>query len=156
MINKLYRDKIRIVVIGYKNENDKLDMLNGVIFEYVKPVSIIHYYKQLSSMQIDLLLIPLINDAHNSESEDYTLYLEASTFKIPIITPDIYPYNKLITNELNGFIFGQRENFIPYLRELLNEKLSMLRPCGLKAQEDVFANFNYSNENIQVLSSAFI
>jgi hypothetical protein len=143
-------------LFGYKNETDKLDMLNGVIFEYVKPVSTVHYFKQFSSMQIDLLFIPLINDAHNATSEDYPLYLEASAFKIPIIVPDIYPYNKLITDELNGFIFGQRENFIPYLRELLNEKLSMLRPCGLKAQEDVFANFNYSNENIQVLSSAFV
>lgn len=154
-INSLYKDKIRIVVLGYKTENDKLNMLKDVVFEYVKPVSIIHYFKQLASLQIDLLFIPLINNKYNATSENYNKYLEAGVFKIPIIAPDIYPYNKLINDEVNGFIYGDRENFIPYLKELLHNKLSMLRPCGIKAQEDVFNNFNYSKENIDVLSSAF-
>lgn len=155
-INALYRDKIRLIVMGYKNENDRLNMLKGVIFEYVKPVSIIHYFKQLASMQIDLLFIPLINNKYNATSENYNKYLEAGVFKVPIIAPDIYPYNKLITNEVNGFVYGQREDFIPYLRELLHKKSAIIKPCGIKAQEDVFENFNYSAENLDVLSSVFL
>lgn len=154
-INKLYRDRIRIVVMGYKNENDKLNMLDGVIFEYVKPVSIIHFYKQLASLQIDLLFIPLINNVYNQSSEDSDKYLNAGAFRIPVIAPDIYPYHTLISDEVNGFIFGQRENFIPYLRELLHKKLQLIRTCGLNAQEDV-KNFNYSKDNIDILSSAFV
>lgn len=154
-INKLYRDRIRIVVMGYKNENDKLNMLDGVIFEYVKPVSIIHFYKQLASLQIDLLFIPLINNVYNQSSEDSDKYLNAGAFRIPVIAPDMYPYHTLISDEVNGFIFGQRENFIPYLRELLHKKLQLIRTCGLNAQEDV-KNFNYSKDNIDILSSAFV
>lgn len=155
-INKLYREKIRIVVLGYKRENDRLNMLEGVIFEYVKPVSVVHYFKQLASMQIDLLFIPLINNLHNATSEDYEKYLEAGVLKIPIIAPDIYPYNKLIQNENNGFIFGNRDSFIKYLQDLLHNKLSMIRPCALRAHDDVVKNFNYSVDNINVLSSAFM
>jgi len=152
----MYKEKIRIVVLGYKSENDKLNMLKGVIFEYVKPVSIVHYFKQLSSLQIDLLFIPLVNNKYNATSENYNKYLEAGVFRIPLLAPDIYPYNKIIKSEVNGFIFGQRENFIPYLRDLLVNKLSKIRECGAKAQEDVFKNFNYSVQNIEVLSSAFM
>lgn len=154
-INKLYREKIRIVVLGYKTENDRLDMLNGVIFEYVKPVTIVHYFKQLASMQIDLLFIPLINNEYNATSENFNKYLEAGVFKIPVIAPDIYPYNKLISSEVNGFVFGNREEFIPYLRDLLHNKLSILKQVGARAMEDVATNFNYSSENIKILSSAF-
>ncbi len=155
-INKMYRDKIRIVVLGYKNENDRLNMLKGVIYEYVKPVSIVHYFKQLASMQIDLLFIPLINNLYNATSENYNKYLEAGVFKVPIIAPDIYPYNRLITHENNGFIFSKRETFIPYLMDLLANKPDLIKSCGKMAQGDVFKNFNYSVENIEVLSSAFV
>lgn len=155
-INKMYRDKIRIVVMGYKNDKDRLNMMKGVIFEYVKPVSIVHYFKQLAAMQIDLLFVPLINNLYNATSENYNKYLEAGVFKIPLITPDIYPYNQLITNEHNGFIFGKRENFIPYLIDLLANKPDFIKSCGERAREDVFKNFNYSVENIGVLSSAFV
>jgi hypothetical protein len=156
LINEVYKEKIRIIVLGYKEENDRLNMLQGVIFEYVKPVSIIHYFKQLAMMKIDLLFIPLINNKYNATSENYNKYLEASLFKIPLIAPDIYPYNKVIINEVNGFIFGQRENFIPYLKNLLSKKINLIKICGENAQNDVFKNFNYSKQNIEYLSSIFI
>lgn len=154
-INKIYREKIRIVVLGYKKENDRINMLDGVIYEYVKPVSIIHYFKQLSSMEINLLFIPLINNQYNATSENYNKYMEAGTFKIPIIAPDINPYNKVIKNEVNGFIFGNREEFIPFLHDLLRNKFPLIKTCGINAQEDVFTNFNYSPDNIHLLSSYF-
>lgn len=156
IINSLYGEKIRIVVLGYKNENDKLNMFNGVVFEYIKPVSIIHYFKQLSSMGINILFIPLINNKYNSTSENYNKYLEAGVFGIPIITTNIYPYNKIIIHEKNGFIFDKKDDFIPYLRELLHKKINLIKECGITAQQDVVNNFNYSVENIDVLSSAFV
>ena len=55
-INKLYGDKVSIVLLGYKPEEDKLNALDNVEFEYYKPVSIIHYFKYLKDAKIDLLL----------------------------------------------------------------------------------------------------
>lgn len=155
-INKLYKEKIRIVVLGYKKELDTHDVFKGVVFEYVKPVSVVHYFKQLVSLRIDILFIPLIINKYNSTSENYNKYLEAGVFKIPVMTPNIYPYNKVVNHEQNGFVFDKREDFIPYLRDLLHTKIHLIKSCGENAQKDVFDNFNYSVENVNVLSSAFV
>lgn len=154
-INRKYKDKVRLVFIGYKPEADRLGMLKGVIFEYVKPVSIVHYFKQLNFMKIDLLFIPLINNKFNATSENYNKYLEAGIFKIPVIAPDIYPYHKIIKSGKNGFIYGNREQFIPYLQDLLMTKLKTIKPCGEEAYNLVVNEFNYSEKNIHALSQHF-
>jgi hypothetical protein len=144
-----------LVFFGYRHEADSLKMLDGVIFEYVKPVSINHYFKQLASLKLDMLFIPLINSKFNVTSEDFNKYLEASLLKIPVLAPDIYPYNKVIKSEVNGFIYGQRENFIAYIQELFSKKLKLIRGCANNANHDVVTNFNYSADNIKILSSYF-
>lgn len=154
-INKLYRDKITLVFFGYRPEDDILHALDGVNFEYVKPVSIVHYFKQLNSLTIDLLFIPLIKNTYNITSENYNKYLEASVLKIPIIVPDIYPYNKLIRDTINGFMFPDREQFIPYLKNLLANQLGLIRLCANHANKDVIENYNYSEKNMQIISNIF-
>jgi len=154
-INRMYKDKIDLVFFGYKPEEDILDALDGVNFEYVKPVSIVHYFKQLNSLNIDLLLIPMIKSLFNTTSENYNKYLEASVLRIPIIAPDVYPYNKIIKDKINGFIFGEREQFVPYLKNLLLTELGLIRLCANHANKDVVEKFNYSQNNMQIISNLF-
>jgi glycosyltransferase involved in cell wall biosynthesis len=154
-INKMYKDRITFVFFGYRPEDDFIDSLEGVNFEYVKPVSIVHYFKQLHSLNIHLLLIPLIKDTFNTTSENYNKYLEASALRIPVIAPDVYPYNKIIKDKINGFIFGDREHFIPYLKDLLGTQLGLVRLCANHANKDVLENFNYSEKNMQIISNIF-
>lgn len=154
-INKMYKDRIEFVFFGYKPEDDTIGALDGVNFEYIKPVSIVHYFKQLNSLTIDLLFIPLIKGVYNTTSENYNKYLEASALKIPVITPDIYPYNKIIKDKINGFVFGEREQFVPYLKNLLATELGLIRLCANHANKDVVENFNYSPKNMQIISNLF-
>jgi hypothetical protein len=154
-INKLYRDKITLVFFGYRPEDDVLNALEGVDFEYVKPVSIVHYYKQLNSLTIDLLFIPLIKNVFNTTSEDYKKYLEAGALRIPVIVSDVYPYNKLIKDTINGFVFPEREQFINYLKNLLATQLGLVRLCANHANKDVVENYNYSQKNMQIIANLF-
>lgn len=154
-INKMYKDKITLVFFGYRPEDDVINALDGVNFEYVKPVSIVHYFKQLNSLTIDLLFIPLIKNIFNITSENYNKYLEASVLRIPVITPDIYPYNKIIKDKINGFLFTDREQFVPYLKDLLATQLGLIRLCANHANKDVVEKFNYSQGNMQIISNLF-
>src|SRR5258708_7714813 len=101
-INRLYEDKVKLLFFGYRPENDKTNMLDGVVFEYVKPVSKIHYFKQLKACEIDLLFVPLINNTYNITSEDHDKFMEAGLMEIPIITIEIYPYSQLIASSKEG------------------------------------------------------
>src|SRR4051812_40417306 len=69
-INKLYPTKVNLIFFGYRPEDDTNNALKGVTFEYVKPVSIIHYFKQLKALDFDLLFIPLIQNVYNATSEN--------------------------------------------------------------------------------------
>jgi glycosyltransferase involved in cell wall biosynthesis len=161
-INKLYGDKVSIVLLGYKPEDDKLNALDNVEFEYYKPVSIIHYFKYLKDANIDLLFIPLIHNIYNATSENYKKYLEAGIHYIPVIVPNIYPYSTVIRDKQNGFIYGTpencgREHFIPYLKDLLLNiyETDLVNKCGQEAYVDVTTKFDFSKENIEVISKLF-
>ena len=152
-INKMYKDKVKLLFLGYKPDSDKHDILNGVDYEYVKPVSIIHYFKQVKACEINLLFIPIIPNTYNVTSENYNKYLEASLLSIPIITEGIYPYMKLITNDSNGFVYKGKQEFIKMLEFILSRPkgISLIRECGKKANSMVMNEFNYSKGNMESL-----
>jgi len=151
-INKLYKDKVSLVFFGYDPEQDKINALEGVNYEFIKPVSVIHYFKQLKALNIDLLFIPLIQNTYNITSENYNKYLELALYSTPVITPDIYPYNTIIKDRQNGFIFGSRESFVSYLVDLLSKNIGLIRLCGNHANEEVLRVFNYSEQNMKIIS----
>lgn len=156
-INKLYQDKVRLLFFGYKPENDKWNILEGVKYEYVKPVSLIHYFKQLIANEFDLLFIPLINDVYNVTSEDHEKYMEAGSLEIPVITVNMYPYANIIRSDFNGFIYESREVFVDYLKDLLYTKVNegLVKLCGKRAYEYVMKDFNFSIKNIDNVSNVY-
>jgi hypothetical protein len=153
-INKAYKDRVELVFIGYKKELDYNDVLHGVKYKYVKPVSVIHYPKQLKALEIDLLFVPLINNIYNASSENVYKMFEAATFNIPTICVNIAPYNTLIGDKQNGFLYESRETFFPYLRDLLSKNFGLIKLCGQHANTTM-NHFNYSAENAEFLSSLF-
>ncbi|MEK6879253.1 MAG: hypothetical protein AABY22_06565 [Nanoarchaeota archaeon] len=157
-INKIYGKLVNIVLLGYKPEDDKENALDGVEFEYYKPVSIIHYFKYLKEANIELLFIPLIHNLYNATSEGYKKYLEAGINSIPVIAPNINPYNTVIRDKQNGFLYGtpedcSREHFIPYLKSLLNENIGLISVCGNNAYTDLINNFDFTKENVEIIES---
>jgi hypothetical protein len=152
-INKLYKEKVKLVFFGYDPEQDNIDALDGVSYEFIKPVSIIHYFKQLKSLNIDLLFIPLIQNTYNITTENYNKYLELGLYSTPVIAPDIYPYNTIIRDKQNGFIFGSRESFVAYLVDLLSKNIGLIRLCGNHANEEILRVFNYSEQNMNIISN---
>ncbi len=154
-INQWQPTNINLLFFGYRPEADTDNALDGVNFDYVKPVSIIHYFKQFKALNIDLLFIPLIQNVYNATSENYNKWLEAGLCSTPIIAPDIYPYNKIVRDKQNGFIFSNREGFVPYLKDLLVNHFGLIKHCGNSAMEEVTKKFNFSMENIRVISGIF-
>jgi len=154
IINKAYKDRVELIFIGYKKELDFDDVLKGVKYKYVKPVSIIHYPKQLKSIGINLLFIPLINDISRATSENLYKMFEAAIFNIPIISVNIAPYNTIVGDKQNGFLYESRETFFPYLKDLLSKNFGLIRLCGQHANTTM-NHYNYSPENANFISSLF-
>ncbi len=153
-INKELGGKVTLVIFGYTLQDVEENWLKGVEFEFVKPTSIIHYFQQLKALSLDLLFIPLIRNNYNATSENYNKYLEAGLFNIPILTLNIYPYNTLVGDKRNGFIYKDIKEFFPYIEHLYTQR-PLLQMVGVSASQDVKNNFDYSLENIQEISKLF-
>jgi hypothetical protein len=156
-LNRLYKDQVKLLFFGYRPESDKNNMLRDIDYEYVKPVSTIHYFKQLKACEIDLLFIPLINNTYNTTSEDHDKYMESALYEIPVITVEMYPYDRIIGNDFNGFLYKDRESFIPYMKDLLFKKLAdgSVKLCGKRALEYVLKDFNFMSKNIETVSDIY-
>lgn len=153
-INSAYGDNVTLIFVGYDYDEDKANILEGVNFEYVKQVSIIHYFKQLQSLDLDLVIVPLDKNVHNLTSENFNKYLECGLFKIPIIVDDMFPYNHIILNQRNGFLFKGKENFMNELHSILSN-YDLIKSVGEESRNDVINKYTYTQENIDVISSIY-
>lgn len=153
-INEIYGDNVTLIFIGYDLDDDKENILQGVNYEYVKEVSIIHYFKQLQSIELDLAFVPLERNLFNATSENINKYLECGIFSIPIISEDIFPYSQLITNTRNGFLYKGKENFISELEKAVSNP-QLLKTIGNEARRDVISNYSFNDKNINVISSIY-
>lgn len=153
-INERYGENVSLIFIGYDYEKDKNKTLEGVTFEYIKPVSIIHYFKQLQSLELDLVIVPLRKNNFNLTSECINKFLECGIFKIPIIVEDIFPYNIILRNQLNGFTYKGKENLIPEL-DIVLCNYDLMRAVGDAARKSVLINYSYTENNIDLVSLVY-
>ena len=155
LLNEKFHNEITFVFFGHDLAQDSaLGFMKKIDYEFTKPVSIIHYFKQLMALELDLLFIPLINNTYNATSENYNKYLEAGIMEIPILTVAVAPYNKLIQDKVNGFIMQDVGNTVQAIQWLL-ENRDVLVKAGKVARQDVVKNFNYSQDNRKFIAEVF-
>ena len=124
------------------------------MYEHYKPVNMIQYFKQLKALNLDCVLVPLLNNLYNSTSENYNKYLEAAAFSIPLIVTDIYPYNSLIKDGTNGFLFKEKESLMGVMKYLLSNP-HMIKYAGDHAHADLLETFDFTDENIEMLTDVY-
>ncbi len=152
-INKKYPD-VSIILFGYDYKGDKAKHFKGLEFEYVPPVSLIHYFKQLKSLNLDFVVIPLVKSVFNYTSEMLYRYFECSIFGIPTVSPNMFPYTKYISEKRNGYLYKSKPDLINTIDDMLSNT-QLIKHIGLQAQDDVRRNHSYTEVNIQVLSDVY-
>ena len=153
-INETYGDNVTLIFINYDYENDQNKILDGVNFEYVK-VSMIHFFKELQLLGLDLMFVPLMKNNFNITSENMDKYLESSLFKIPLLVDDMFPYNQIIVHQRNGFLYKGKENFLQELDVVLNN-YDLIKNVGEQSKIDTRRNYTFTQSNIDLIASIYI
>jgi hypothetical protein len=153
-LNLKFKGRLEIVEMGLHEVQAK-KLLGSFDFEYHPPVSNIHYFKKLKELQLDLLFVPLRKNEYNETSENYNKFIEASMFKIPLVAPDMHPYNLFITNNSNGFLLKQDEDLINLIDAVIDDK-EFLEDVGEKAYDYCRNNLSYTEDSVDVLYDLFI
>jgi glycosyltransferase involved in cell wall biosynthesis len=149
--------KVKFFVFGFDGvdiETNKKCFPEGFDFEFVKPCTIIHYYKQLRNLQLDLLFVPLRKNTFNETSENYNKFLEAGLFNIPTMVYDIFPYNQIIKNGDNGIILTKKDEFVERLKFFIENRTELSR-IGNNANKFVLDNFLITEQVVSIIDDIY-
>jgi hypothetical protein len=162
-------------LMAYKNEMAKLSVDNNVTWvlfgydgikdgkkfytsetkiEYVKPCSIVHYFKQLKALHLDAMFIPLRRIEYNERTEGYNRLMEAWLLNIPVITPNIFPYNEIIVNERTGFFFDKKKQLIDTV-EFIQKNPDAIKKLTSEASKVLEHTFTFNEPNVIYLNEIF-
>jgi glycosyltransferase involved in cell wall biosynthesis len=150
-------DKIVFFVYGFDGidlNTKKSCFPDNFKFEYIKPSTIVHYFKQLKNLRLDLLFIPLRKNNFNETSENYNKFLEAGLFNIPTMVYDIFPYNQIIKNGDNGILLSKKDDLIERLKFFSENKTELSR-MGSKANQFVLDNFSVNEQIVSIIDDIF-
>lgn len=149
--------KIKFFMIGFDGTDHKSGRScfpKGFKIEQIKPCTIIHYFKELRNLQLDLLFIPLRKNEFNLTSENYNKFLEAGLFKVPVMVSDVFPYNEIVKNGQSGVILTKKKEFIERL-EFFEKNRDELKRMGKEAHQVVMDNFVYHKDHLLKVDELF-
>jgi glycosyltransferase involved in cell wall biosynthesis len=150
-------DRVKFFVFGFDGidyQNKKSCFPENFNFEYIKPSTIVHYFKQLRNLQLDALFIPLRKNNFNETSENYNKFLEAGMFEFPTIVYDIFPYNQIIKNGDNGVLISKKDDIIERLKFFCDNRAELKR-IGKSANKFVIENFSLTEQSVALLDDIY-
>ena len=67
----------------------------------------------------------------------------------------MFPYNQLIVNQRNGFLYKEKTNFIPELDAIL-KNTDLIKNVSQDCRKDVIKNYTYNDRTMEVMNSIYI
>ena len=114
--------------------------------KYMNYLSLLKY-----SSKMDINIAPLeMNNPYNEGKSEIKIF-EAALVKLPSVVSSTSTYSKCITNEVNGFVAQNADDWYKYLKMLIDSK-QLRMSVGQKAYEDFAENFYLKNNAAETLS----
>lgn len=160
-ISDKFKDKVTFVLYGDKNKQIG-KAFNGVSNEFTQQTGIRTYYTELFNLNLDCIVIPTQNNSWNVAHYDIERVLEVQALGIPIIVSNMKPINKLIKDEVNGFLCEDRDRMIRQLEIICEvdnteEADSISKRVARMAFTHVTQSFNITNDaNVKKIEEMFL
>ena len=156
-IQKELGDKIKFYVFGFDGidyQTKKSCFPENFNFEYVRPSTIVHYFKQLKNLKLDVLFVPLRKNNFNETSENYNKFLEAGLLNVPTMVYDIFPYNQVIKNGDNGILLSKKDDLIERIKFFSENKTELSR-MGNNVNNYVLENFSITEQIVSIIDDIY-
>ena len=151
-----YKEKIEPVIFGWsKKIAEQYGILKDLRISYEKPVPFHEYHSRLNSLAFDIGLLPLVDNSFNTSGKSFNRFLDFSANMIPVIAPNLLPFNKIIKEGENGFIASSEEEWFSKIDQLISEE-QIRKEMGNNAFKTVWENLSYTPKTIQRLRNIFI
>lgn len=151
-----HKDKIEIVIFGWtKKVADQYEVLKDLRITYEKPVPFQEFHNRLNSLAFDIGLLPFVKNDYNSSGKAFNRFLDFSACMVPVVVPNIGPYEKIIKDGENGFIAANDDEWLAKTGQLIDDAQKR-QEIGNYAHKYVWEHFSYTPNVMQRLKSIFI
>jgi glycosyltransferase involved in cell wall biosynthesis len=110
-VMKAQPEQFELVLFGWNGKYQGQAIFEGLPIEIVKPVNIMDYYERLSTLNLDVALLPLEQVAHNILGKSNIKYAELAAMGIPVIAQRSAPYKNIISDEENGILATTKDQW---------------------------------------------
>jgi hypothetical protein len=115
-------DQVEIVMLGYNGIHKTRNYMKGIEFEHIPYVNFFDYYQTIIDLAFNVVLIPARSNQFTTTSKNYTKWLEFTGIYVPVLMPDMEPYNQIVKHNITGILCPTKESWIDELTALLNNQ----------------------------------
>lgn len=158
-----YTDLFDFYLFGYNRTNQEYDKYVELLttagkyskaFYVVPTVPVMEFYSLYK--HINIAIAPLVDDEFN-KSKSSIKFCEAANVNIPLIASDVPCYSEVITDDYDGYLCRDRDDFVDVIKYLLQNPDEIIR-VGNNAFKTYRHNFSFesiTNARMTWLSSIF-
>ena len=118
---KEYASEADLVILGFNGIHKGKNYLSDIDFELHPAVPFVDYFEKLNNLAIDCFVIPANPNKFNETSKNYIKYIEFSRLGVPVIAPNINPYQKIISPNGNGILCDKKETWTFQMETFLTD-----------------------------------
>jgi len=150
-----HSNQAEIVMLGYSGIHKTRDYMKGIKFEHIPYVNFFDYYQTIIDQAFNVVLIPSRANQFTKTSKNYTKWLEFTNINVPVLMPNMEPYNQIVKHNITGFLCATKESWIDELTALLNDQT---RKDGIMDSAYLEAmNYNIDlSQNMKLLERLYI
>ena len=116
-------------------------------------VSFLDYFEKLNSLKLDVVLLPAIESLFNRH-QNRQLFMELSTFGIPVVASSHHPVKKWINNGENGFLASEVPEWLEALETLV--KYDKEKNFSSSLIKNIWNNNSFTKTSIDKITSLYI
>jgi hypothetical protein len=118
---KEHSAEAELVILGFNGIHKGKNYLKEINFEHHPTVPFFDYFEKLNELAIDCFVIPASPNKFNETSKNYIKYIEFSRLGVPVIAPNIKPYQKIISPNGNGVLCDKKETWTFQMETFLKD-----------------------------------
>jgi glycosyltransferase involved in cell wall biosynthesis len=154
-IRKAFEGKIEFVYLGTPQSSEEIaKLLADLECEIHKTVSFEKHFEKLSSLQLDIALLPAADTTYNRHNNHHRFF-ELAVFGIPVIASTYHSDKSIIQDGDNGFIAGELPEWIEILKALIENETDLKR-ISRNVLKDAWKHHSYNARSLQQLAEIFI
>lgn len=139
------RENVSLTLLGRFRDNLPIQLLPNV-----RRIDRVPYSSMLEQVsQHDVCLVPLEQTDFN-DAKSCLKYIECGARGVPVIASAVADYKRVITNDENGVLIQNDDQWLNKLNSLLNNR-TLLRQMGQNAFNNTFASYSISAQAADVV-----